>query len=124
MAQKRINPKENQYRPNARYVFMKITLSAMSKGLFLPFGFVCIILFVIYRLPKEELSPLVKEFFKLITEHPTFGYVLSVIFLVGWFIHARRQRKINEREMKRVTDERNKYQSITGDKPIESSYKG
>jgi len=106
---------------NAWRMIRDVLITAMSKGQ-LPlaiFGLILIIICV--RMPSDDLSKLVFKILEWATLSRLLGYIIAILALVGWFIHARVQRRIISREIDRISDERNKLQKkLIGSKIISS----
>jgi len=60
--------------------------------------------------PPADISKLIFNIVDKFERGYYVGYGLSVVLTIGWFIHSRAQRKVITAEMKRIAEERNRYQ--------------
>ena len=106
---------------NLNRMIRDVLMQAISKGQ-LPLALFGIwIIIVLLRLPASDLSKLVSQVLDLVVRGYLVGDVLAALFLAGWFIHVRAQRRLFTREMQRVSEERNEWQKkLMGDKIISS----
>ena len=72
-------------------------------------------------MPPQDVSKLVFQIFDMLANGKLLGYVLFSLVSVGWFVHAKWQRRIMSEEIDRVSQERNLLQEKAIDAPIESS---
>lgn len=98
----------------------KVLVASMSHGQF-PLGLLGLIaLYLIFRLPIEDVSKLVftlyNDFFANV-----FGYLLSLILLIACYLHSSWQRQICDLEVKRVSNEKTKLQERDLGDNLESS---
>lgn len=93
----------------------------MSKGQF-PLA-ICglIIIVMILKMPGEHVSKLVFTIIDKLEQGYLFGYLLFVGAVVGWFFHARRQRRIIDAEMTRISNERTRLQRAQLGTRVQSS---
>jgi hypothetical protein len=59
----------------------------------------------------KKVSKLMFRLLDVAEEERLVGYVVSVVSLLGWFFHARYQRRLIVQEMQRISDERNQLQA-------------
>ena len=88
----------------------KVLIASMNKGQAPLFVVAGVIALMIWKMPGEDVSKLV---FRLVDAFETgyfVGYGLFVVVTAGWFVHAKYQRQSIVREMRRITDERNRLQ--------------
>lgn len=100
-----------------------IVIAAMNKGQLLPLGMLGVILLALYRMPAEDVSSLM---FGLVdgTASGLLGWIVAVLSLMGWYAHARFQRRTHADEMKRVGDEKKAlHEQLLGDKAVSSKDK-
>ncbi|MFY0631110.1 MAG: hypothetical protein JXR05_12065 [Flavobacteriaceae bacterium] len=124
MARRLSNKKKNSYnKPNFFGMIQNITIASMNKGQ-LPFTAVFVIFLVIaIRFPSSDIP----DFLSRILEIPLFNSIL------GWFIaflsifvgryFNKRQRRIFETELRRVTDEKAKLQAVLQKRKLPTSNK-
>ena len=98
-----------------------VLVTSMSKGLFLPACMFFIVLVSILKMPESDVSKLMFETFKGIESLSLVGYILSFFLSVGWFTHAKWQRRILGDEVKRIANERTDLQKLLANNNIDSS---
>jgi len=101
-----------------------VLVASMSKGQFPAALIAMIVLSMIWRMPPADPSRLVIRLLDAAEQKSFFGYGASVLFLSGWFFHARYQRQLIERQMQRMSDERNQPQVRELWKKLKSSETG
>src|SRR5579883_954121 len=72
-------------------------------------------------MPKQDVGNLVFELMDDLKSGWLAGYVLAVVFLVGWYLHARYQRRLITGEMRRIAKERDMLQAQSIGKDLKSS---
>jgi hypothetical protein len=88
----------------------------------LPIGiFGGVILLLVYKTPADRVADVWRTLNLLIRAHAGLGYSLSVIISVGWFLHARFQRRNAEAELRRLSKERTQRQQESFKSTLESS---
>ena len=99
-----------------------VLIASMTKGQFPLALFGLIILVMILKVPPDKVAELVDRLMTDLENFSLTGYALALIILAGWYVHAKRQRRIMAEEMERITEERNKLQSSTlGSDRVQSS---
>jgi hypothetical protein len=88
-----------------------VLIASMSKGQFPAALIAMIVLSMIWRMPPADLSKLMIRLLDAAEQKSLVGYCASVLFLSGWFFHARYQRQLIERQMQRMSDERHQLQA-------------
>ena len=115
--------KNNQsYKINFWGMMQNVLIASMSKGQFPPAcGFLVFIIMII-KMPSSDVSKLVFDIWDSVKQGQFIGDILAVVFLIGWFIHARWQRRLIAKEMERIGIEKSKYQQgqIPGSESSES----
>jgi hypothetical protein len=101
-----------------------VLIASIEKGQFPAALIAMIVLSMIWRMPPADVSKLVFRLFDVAEEKGFIGYVASVLCLFGWFFHARYQRGLITREMRRVSRERNQLQARELGKKLKSSEAG
>ena len=77
---------------------------------------------LIVKMPPEDVSKLVFRLVDGLERNSFLGYILSVVVLAGWYVHARYQRRVITSEIERMAAERNRLQSKNlGQQRIKSS---
>ena len=114
--------RNNQEKINI-FVFLRdVFLEGLSRGKLLPITISLIIIIAILKMPAKDVSKLVFDIYGNLIDTSILGYVLFLVALFCWGIHLRLQRRINAREVKRLSEERNNWQKkAMGDSHIESS---
>jgi hypothetical protein len=100
-----------------------VLVASMNKGQF-PLA-ICGLIFIVMvlRMPPQDVSKLVFEIVEDVKEKYFVGDILAGVALVGWFIHAKWQRKLIHSEMERMATERNKAQEVASGRKSPSSKK-
>jgi hypothetical protein len=98
-----------------------VLVASMNKGQF-PLAIVALIFIVIIvKMPAEDVSKLMFHVVERLEQGQMIGYVLAVFFAMGWFFHARFQRRLINDEMQRISQQRTSLQARTLGKRIKSS---
>ncbi len=82
-----------------------------------------IFLAMVLKLSPSDVSRLLFHILDLLEKGYIVGYALLGPALLGWFMHARWQRRLFAKENERITEERDFYQQKAIQAPIESSAK-
>jgi hypothetical protein len=100
-----------------------IVVTAIVKGQFplVLFGF-CVVI-VLLKLPQRDISYFVRDFYLNLKEAYLVGYVLFGITTLGWFFHARYQRKLHAAEIDRIASDKSKLQEKLLGKKLKSAKK-
>lgn len=91
-----------------------VLVTSLSKG---QFPIACLFFLFVIMLLKMPAADVTRLALGILTDLGNFklgGYVISMVFLGGWFAHTRWQRRSYEKELKRVTEERNQLQEGRG----------
>lgn len=108
-------------RPGFAQVLRDVLIASMNKGQFPVFILGIIVLVAILKMPPADVSKLMFRVLDAAERRWLLGYALSVVLALGWFFHARSQRRLITGEMSRVAEERNRLQGkVLGDR-IKSS---
>lgn len=98
-----------------------VLIAAINKGqLPVMFGGI-IIVSILWRMPEKDVGLLVFRLLDSAERERLIGYAFGMFSLIGWFFHARYQRKLITAEMQRVSGERNDLQQRELGKRIKSS---
>ena len=88
-----------------------IFTASFNRGQIIPFMIGMIIMTIIIKMPSSDVSKLA---FEILSEFATLhlvGYGIGIFSTLGWFIHARSQRRVISREMERIGREKSQLQS-------------
>jgi hypothetical protein len=91
-------------------MFSNIFVAAINKGQ-LPvaiLGLLLIILFI--RMPADDLTAFASKVLAELKSGYLLGYLGFIMALCGWFLHAKRLRRISHHETERIGDEKTKLQ--------------
>lgn len=83
----------------------------INKGQFLIALPSLIVALVIYKMPGKDVARMAAQIMGDLFSGYLVGWVLAIIAIMGWYFHARYQRRIADREIKRICSERNRLQS-------------
>lgn len=98
-----------------------IMIASMAKGQF-PLAIIGAIFFlIILKMPSEHVGQLAEAIINKLSTRNWLGYVLWLATSGGWFFHAKWQRKIIDKEMRRVAEKRTELQGRLTTKKLESS---
>lgn len=99
-----------------------VLIASINKGQF-PFAILgLVVLTLILKMPSGDVSKLVFRLVDGVERGSFLGYLLSLLLLVGWYVHARYQRRVIAAEIERMAAERNTLQSRNlGQQRIKSS---
>lgn len=87
-----------------------IFIASINRGQ-LPILFVgAIIALIIWKMPEEDVSKFAFEFLDLLKNNEMWAYVLLVVVLIGWFIHAKLMRNSVNSEFERIGREKSALQ--------------
>jgi hypothetical protein len=98
-----------------------VLIASMNKGQFPATLIAMVVLSLIWRMPPVDVGKLVFRLLDVAEEEHLVAYVVSVVSLLGWFFHARYQRKLITQEMQRISSERNQLQARELGKRVKSS---
>lgn len=80
--------------------------------------------FLVYRTPQENIAQVWVVLGQMLDRRSGLGYTLGVVSSAGWAIHTRYQRKKFEKELERISEERNQAQQLHFNKKLDSSRPG
>jgi len=104
-------------------MFRDVLVAAINKGQLPQATLALVAVAIILRMPGEDVSVLVGRVFDGLREGYYLGWVLAMLALIGWSLHARGLRSRLTREIQRVAKERTKAQKARISEPIKSSEK-
>lgn len=101
-------------RPNGQVglfqMLRDVLIASINKGQF-PIALLAIIAVVmLMRMPPEDIGKLVLRLLDAAERRWVVGYALCAVTALGWFFHARFQRRVIDGEVARVCDERTRLQ--------------
>ena len=100
-----------------------VLIASMNKGLF-PLALPGIIfMLIIIKMPAEDVSKFAFNFIERLANNGFIGYIIAVVAIFGWYYHARWQRKSISREIKRIGQQKTRWQEQKLSKKLESSDK-
>jgi hypothetical protein len=82
-----------------------------------------IIGFLVYRTPSENIPQVWAAPGEMLDKRSGLGYGLGLGSSVGWAVHTKYQRKKFEKELERISQERNEAQQLHFNKKLDSSRK-
>ena len=98
-----------------------VLVASLNKGQFVIAVAALIIVVMLVRMPPEDVTKLAFEIIHKLSSGNLVGYALAVVLALCWYIHAKKQRRNCEEELKRLTGERTKLQKQTLGKKVVSS---
>lgn len=99
-----------------------VLVAAINKGQVPVVTTSLVLLVIAVRVPEENISKVFDHLFDTVVLGNFVGYALTPITLMAWFLHTKRQRRIYEREVRRVAKTRDDVQrKLLGDKFVQSS---
>jgi hypothetical protein len=121
MTAKKQNTSNHNNRPNAWGMIRDIFIASLNKGQFpiAVFGIVLIIL--VAKLPSSDASKLLFELVQLFKEMHLLGWLLSFVFLILWYLNARKLRKFHTFEITRISQEKKELQETLIGKKLQTS---
>lgn len=99
-----------------------VLVASMNKGQLLSavFGIIMIVLAV--KMPPEEVGKIASQLVDIVVLGNFVGYILFALTLLLWCLHNKRERRVSEKELRRVSRLRDELQrQILGDENIVSS---
>jgi hypothetical protein len=115
--------KGKTHRSDANFFGMvrDVLIAAIGKGQ-LPVAIAgTVFIIMVLRMPPEDISKLAFQMLSDLREGYLVGDLLSVIFLISWYIHAKSQRRTITDEVDRMGKEKSKLQGDQIGPIVESS---
>jgi hypothetical protein len=113
----------NKKKPTWAEVTNNVLMKLISSGQ-LPLVVLLILLgFLVYRTPAGNIAQVWVVLGQMLDRRSGLGYTLGLASSAGWAIHTKYQRRRFERELERVSDERNAAQQEHFKKKLDSSKK-
>ncbi len=101
--------------------FRDVAIASMRYGQFPYFILFVILAIAFWRMPGGDVSKMMFLIVEYLRQGYLIGYVLFFGALVGWFYHARYQRRLINPEMDRIAEEKSKLQKKSLGDGVESS---
>jgi hypothetical protein len=98
-----------------------VLVASMNKGQLPPVLLTLVILSLIWRMPAADVGRLVFDLVDGVKSGWLVGYAAAGVSILGWYFHARYQRRLITGEMRRIANERSALQSQTLGKNLKSS---
>jgi hypothetical protein len=98
-----------------------VLVASMNKGQLPPVLLTLVILSLIWRMPSGDVSKMVFELVDGARSGWLVGYAAATVSMLGWYFHARYQRRVITGEMRRIANERSALQSKSLGKKLKSS---
>ena len=104
--------------------FRDTMTTAMNRGQAPFYCFFIIIVILLLRMPSNQMPHLAEDFLQLLAAWKITGWVLLVLVIFAWGIHAKTMRKKYSAEYSRVGDEKSKLQATAAGRAFPSSEGG
>jgi hypothetical protein len=101
--------------------FRDIFVAALNKGQLLPVTMALALLIWIARMDSSDLPKVYYDFRALLLRHEMIGYVLWIITLIAWVIHARFVKGTTDAESGRIGKEKTGLQEQLAGRSFSSS---
>jgi len=98
-----------------------VVIFALERGAFMPVSFAALLFLLLWRAPAENIGRIIDSVVNLFELLFWIGWILFVLVCVGWYRHVQWIRKENQRELDRLSEERNILQNMLNDGSITSS---
>jgi len=98
-----------------------VLLASIEKGQFAVAVLSVIIVVMLLKMPSADVGQLAFKLLDSVQKAAALGYGLAVAVLIAWMLHARALRRMFDRELARVTEERNLAQARCLSSHIRSS---
>ena len=113
--------RNNPHRPNLWGAMQNVLIAALNKGQLLGMGLVVFFLVVVFRIPEDQLVPLIERLLDISEINSILGWILSGFTTFGGFLIIRWQRRIHTKEIKRISSEKRLLQQKLNSKELPSS---
>jgi hypothetical protein len=87
-----------------------VLVQSMSKGQLPVAGMILLAIVAVLKMPGEDVGKLATRVVDLLVAGSLLGWALAIVFSLGWFVHAKRQRRVIVKEIERLSDERDRWQ--------------
>ena len=98
-----------------------VLVAGINKGQVPQVTMALVCIAVVLRMPQADVTAVVQRLLDWAESSYYLGWIVALFAIIGWGWHVKRQRSVWGAELKRVSDERNKYQRRTIEAPIKSS---
>lgn len=114
-------PSDNYNKPNFWGMIQNVLIASLNKGQFLGAFVGLIFLIMIIKLTPEDTNKLLLEIFEMFGNKYYIGWALGAISSFGWYISTKRLRRIHQKEIDRISQEKKTLQEKVTDKKLTSS---
>lgn len=108
-------------RPNLWGMIRDITIAAINKGQFPMVIIAAMVVIVLLRMPKEDVSKLAFSALSFLASNQLMGWAVGTVGIFGWYFHVRYIRKLSSREFERIGREKKQLQEQSLNKRLPSS---
>jgi hypothetical protein len=98
-----------------------VLIAAMDKGQLVPLALFLIILLMIWVTPSDQIPVVEGRLLALVQNHAVFGYILWLVTVGFWFLHAKYMRTEHNKETGRIGREKSQLQEKLSGKDLPSS---
>lgn len=98
-----------------------VVLRAIGRGQLPLLGVISIIILILWRMPSEDLSQLIRDIFTVAIAKYLLGYIIAIVAIIYWNRSSKKMRRAHAAEISRLADEKTKLQNLLLDKRVESS---
>ncbi|WP_371194211.1 hypothetical protein [Glaciecola sp. SC05] len=119
MAQDR-SRKNNNNQVTWAKAFRDIVVSSINKGQFPLVALFLLLVIISWRIPSEVIGKVVEDVMYS-GNRGIYGYILSLIIALVWFVHSKKMRREHSDELERIGTEKSKLQSKASNRNFKSS---
>lgn len=98
-----------------------VLVASLNRGQFPMAIMGLIVTIAVCRMPPADLSRLIFRLLNAAEAHQYGGYVLSLVIALAWAIHGKGQRRVMTAEIRRLSEQRNRFHQLALDGHIKSS---
>ena len=88
-----------------------IFVAMINKGQFLIALPALIVSLMVYKMPGKDVARMASQITGDLYSGYLVGWALAIVAIMGWYFHAKYQRRMADREIKRICNERTRLQS-------------
>ncbi|MCD4745408.1 MAG: hypothetical protein K8R58_03830 [Bacteroidales bacterium] len=121
MSTRKQKSQNNYCRPNLWGMIRDIGVASLNKGQFPLALFGTIIIILMLKLSSDDASKLIFKIVTLFKSMHLVGWILSFVFVIGWYMNTRKLRRLHTSEMRRIAQEKKKLQEILIGKKLKTS---
>lgn len=115
-----INSNGKTWISDITFPLKEFLVNAMNTGQFIPAIIFVIIFTVLIKIPKLSLTNYIDGFLENILRKELLGWVLFIVLLIIYVIHVKYTKKKYMSEIRRLTEEKDRYQKIVFEKAVKS----